>query len=73
MAGWRGSQPDAAVQVNDCAMTVNLADRRAHILARGVGVLARNWGFASPSVFCRAFRDQYGDAPQSYRRLHIRL
>ena len=39
----------------------------------GVGVLARKWGFESPSVFCRAFRDQYGDAPQPYRRLHMRL
>ncbi|MFE7130714.1 helix-turn-helix domain-containing protein [Streptomyces sp. NPDC057638] len=44
---------------------------RAELLhsTRPIGEIAARWGFASPTVFSRAFREVYGTTPSAFRRM----
>lgn len=43
------------------------------LVAQNVAAIGRHWGFHDASVFSRAFKAQYGQPPETYRRMNSRL
>jgi AraC-like DNA-binding protein len=43
------------------------------LATQSVAAIGRHWGFHDASVFSRAFKTQYGQPPQTYRRMNSRL
>jgi AraC-like DNA-binding protein len=43
------------------------------LATHSVAAIGRHWGFHDASVFSRAFKAQYGQPPQTYRRMNSRL
>ncbi|QKZ21074.1 helix-turn-helix domain-containing protein [Streptomyces chartreusis] len=43
------------------------------LATHSVAAIGRHWGFHDAAVFSRAFKAQYGQPPQTYRRMHSRL
>jgi AraC-like DNA-binding protein len=43
------------------------------LATHGVAAIGRHWGFHDASAFSRAFKAQYGQPPEAYRRMNSRV
>lgn len=59
---------NASPQVHYLAMRLNAARRLVTESRTDLAVIAENFGFSAPSVFSRAYRNQFGESPSDTRK-----